>query len=109
MLTLAPEPRWVSPERPIVFRVLHFRPESDVLDALIQLWGEPLETLRGEDEVSRSESLATPEGSQEAPATAEGAVPPPGPQTPENSLVPPDAPPPTPQSSSASAGAADQR
>ena len=37
MLTLAPEPRFVSPERPIVFRVLHFRPESDVLDALIQL------------------------------------------------------------------------
>ena len=79
------------------------------LDALIQLWGEPLETLCGEDEVSRSESLATPEGAQEVPATAEGSVPPPVPQTPENSLVPPDAPPPTPQSSSASAGAADQR
>lgn len=102
------------------------------LDALIQLWAEPLEALCGEDDVSRSESSlapvtpesslvpATPERSL-VPATPEGSLAtatpesslatakPEGslqvPPTPESSLVPRAAPPPTPQSSSA----ADQR
>lgn len=67
------------------------------LDALIQLWGEPLEALCGEDDVSQPESSLAAEMLEGSASQT--------PQTPENSTVPPAAPPPTPQTS----GAADQR